>query len=83
MKRLLFSLGLLLALVGNQVYAERFYAKPVDATYSECIEAIKKGVAILTEPTATIFYYKDAMYVISPQLLSAAMDCYVQEFNKK
>ena len=76
------QLGVVLGSSQQSRLCKGFYATPVDVTYSECIEAIEKGVAILTEPTANIFYYEDAMYVISPQLLSAAMKCYVQEFNK-
>ena len=80
MKRILFSLGLFLALVGNQVYADRsFYAESVKATYYDCTKAIEKGVPIAVDPSYTIFYYKDRMYTIVPR--DTDMYCSVREFK--
>jgi len=80
MKRILFSLGLFLALVGSHAYAEIFYAEPVNGTYSDCTKAIEKGVAILVDPEATIFYYKDRLYTIIPT--PSTMECRITKFQK-
>ena len=65
MKGLLFSLGLLLALIGNQVYAKKFYGTKIEPTYSDCTKAIEKGVAVTIDVNGThIFYYKDRLYTI-------------------
>ena len=51
MKRILFSLGLLLALIGNQVYAEKFMRSVVLAKYSgkDAVEIVENGKIVMNE----------------------------------
>ena len=51
MKRILFSLGLLLALIVNQVYAEKFMRSVVLAKYSgkDAVEIVENGTIVMNE----------------------------------
>ena len=77
--KLLFSLGLLLALVGNHTYVLTFDTTRVKATYSDCTKAIEKGVASW-RTNFYHFYDKYRLYMIIPT--PSSMECLAREFEK-